>query len=55
MAWKTAYGRSLDTLRGDVVELLTALRLAQPLDAGLVIFPFAARYQPQVRLTEAAR
>jgi uncharacterized protein (TIGR02678 family) len=49
-AWKTAYGQSLDTLRGDVVELLTALRLAQPLDDGLAIFPFAARYQPHVKV-----
>jgi uncharacterized protein (TIGR02678 family) len=49
-AWKTAYGQSLDTLRGDVVELLTALRLAQPVDQGLAVFPFAARYQPQVKV-----
>jgi uncharacterized protein (TIGR02678 family) len=49
-AWKSAYGQSLDTLRGDVVELLTALRLAQPTEPGLAIFPFAARYQPQVKV-----
>ena len=54
-AWKNSYGQSLDVLRGDVVELLTALRLAQPLDEGLAVFPFAARYQPQVRMTSAAR
>ena len=54
-AWKGVYGQSLDVLRGDVVGLLTALRLAQPLDEGLAVFPFAARYQPQVRMTGAAR
>jgi uncharacterized protein (TIGR02678 family) len=54
-AWKNSYGQSLDVLRGDVVGLLTALRLAQPLDEGLAVFPFAARYQPQVRMTGAAR
>jgi uncharacterized protein (TIGR02678 family) len=54
-AWKGAYGQSLDVLRGDVVGLLTALRLAQPLDEGLAVFPFAARYQPQVRMAGAAR
>jgi hypothetical protein len=35
-------------LRTDVVDLLTALRLAQPTDDGLAVFPFAARYQAQV-------
>lgn len=51
--WKDAYGESLDSLRTDVVRLLAALRLACRLDEGLAIFPFAARYQPQVRtLTE---
>jgi uncharacterized protein (TIGR02678 family) len=54
-AWKNSYGQSLDVLRGDVVGLLTALRLAQPLAEGLAVFPFAARYQPQVRMTGAAR
>jgi uncharacterized protein (TIGR02678 family) len=54
-AWKSAYAQSMDTLRGDVVGLLAALRLAQPLNEGLAVFPFAARYQPQVRMTEAAR
>jgi len=49
-AWRTAYGQSPDTLRGDVTALLAALRLACPLEGGLAIFPFAARYQPQVRL-----
>lgn len=51
--WKGAYGDSPKTLRTDVVALLAALRLARPLDGGLAIFPFAARYQPQVR-TQAA-
>ena len=46
--WKGAYGESLDALRADVVDLLEALRLARRLDDGLAIFPFAARYQPQV-------
>ena len=47
-AWKGAYAESPDILRTEVVELLTALRLAQPTDDGLAVFPFAARYQPQV-------
>jgi len=54
-AWKDAYKQSLDTLRGDVVALLTALRLGYALNEGLAVFPFAARYQPQVRLKGAAR
>jgi uncharacterized protein (TIGR02678 family) len=48
--WKDSYRQSPGTLRGDVVELLTALRLARPLDDGLAIFPFAARYQPHVKV-----
>jgi uncharacterized protein (TIGR02678 family) len=48
-AWKGAYSESPDALRDDVVGLLEALRLGRGLDAGLAIFPFAARYQPQVR------
>ena len=36
-------------LRTEVVDLLAALRLARRLDEGLVVFPFAARYQPQVK------
>jgi len=52
--WKGAYGESLDALRGDVVDLLEALRLARRLDDGLVIFPFAARYQPHVRTLSAS-
>jgi uncharacterized protein (TIGR02678 family) len=47
-AWKGAYAESPDILRTDVVELLTALRLAHPTADGLAVFPFAARYQPQV-------
>lgn len=38
-----------DALRTEVVDLLAALRLARRLDEGLAVFPFAARYQPQVR------
>jgi uncharacterized protein (TIGR02678 family) len=49
-AWKDAYKQSLDTLRGDVVGPLTALRLGYALNEGLAIFPFAARYQPQVKV-----
>ena len=52
-SWKTVYGESLDTLRADVVDLLEALRLARPVDEGLAIFPFAARYQPHVRTQPA--
>lgn len=39
-----------DALRTEVVDLLTALRLARGLDQGLAVFPFAARYQPQVKV-----
>ena len=46
--WKTAYRESPDILRTEVVALLAALRLAEPTDGGLAVFPFAARYQPQV-------
>ena len=52
--WKGVYGESPDALRTDVVGLLQALRLARALDGGLAIFPFAARYQPQVRTQPAA-
>jgi uncharacterized protein (TIGR02678 family) len=38
-----------DALRAEVTGLLAALRLARPLDQGLAVFPFAARYQPQVK------
>jgi uncharacterized protein (TIGR02678 family) len=54
-AWKGDYAESPDTLRTEVVELLAALRLAQPTDGGLAVFPFAARYQPQVTTRPAAR
>lgn len=53
-AWKNAYSESVGALRADVVGLLTALRLAQPTSSGLVVFPFAARYQPQVRTQSVA-
>jgi len=52
--WKGAYGESIGVLRADVVDLLVALRLAQPVDEGLAILPFAARYQPHVRTQPAA-
>lgn len=52
-AWKSSYGESPGTLRTDVTSLLAALRLACPLEEGLAIFPFAARYQPHVK-TQAA-
>jgi uncharacterized protein (TIGR02678 family) len=48
--WKDSYQESPGTLRGDVVELLKSLRLAQPLAGGLAVFPFAARYQPHVKV-----
>jgi len=54
-AWKGEYAESPDMLRTEVVELLSALRLAQPADGGLAVFPFAARYQPQVTTRPAAR
>jgi hypothetical protein len=47
-AWKGGYVESPDILLTEVVGLLSGLRLAQPTDGGLAIFPFAARYQPQV-------
>jgi hypothetical protein len=53
-AWKDAYKQSPDILRTEVVDLLTALRLAEPTDGGLAVFPFAARYQPQVTTRSAA-
>jgi hypothetical protein len=54
-AWKDSYAESPDILRAEVVELLSALRLAQPADGGLAVFPFAARYQPKVIIRPAAR
>ena len=53
-AWKDSYAESPDSLRTEVVELLSALRLAQPAEDGLAVFPFAARYQPQVTTRPAA-
>lgn len=46
--WKGAYVESVGALRADVVDVLVAMRLAAPADGGLAVFPFAARYQPQV-------
>jgi uncharacterized protein (TIGR02678 family) len=54
-AWKGDYAESPAILRAEVVELLAALRLAQPANGGLAVFPFAARYQPQVSARPAAR
>jgi len=54
-AWKGDYAESPDILRAEVVGLLSALRLAVPTDAGLAVFPFAARYQPQVTTRTQAR
>lgn len=54
-AWKGGYADSPDVLRTEVVELLSALRLAQPTDEGLAVFPFAARYQPQVTTRPTGR
>jgi uncharacterized protein (TIGR02678 family) len=53
--WKGSYAESPDILRTEVVELLSAFRLAKPTDGGLAVFPFAARYQPQVATRPAAR
>src|SRR5215467_1455486 len=53
-AWKNAYSESLGTLRADVIGLLTALSLGRALNDGLVIYPFAARYQPQLRTAPAS-
>jgi uncharacterized protein (TIGR02678 family) len=52
--WKGAYSESADALRSDVTDLLAAMSLARPLDSGLAIFPFAARYQPQLRALPSA-
>jgi uncharacterized protein (TIGR02678 family) len=54
-AWRGAYVESVDTLRTDVVAVLTATRLAAATENGLAIFPFAARYQPQVTTRLAAQ
>jgi uncharacterized protein (TIGR02678 family) len=54
-AWKGDYAESPDILRTEVVDLLSALQLARPADGGLAVFPFAARYQPQVTTRAAAR
>jgi hypothetical protein len=51
--WKGAYAESPDVLRTEVVDLLASLRLAEPTDGGLAVFPFAARYQPQVTTRSA--
>jgi uncharacterized protein (TIGR02678 family) len=53
--WKNVYIESGDALRADAVELLTSLRLAAGTDDGLAIFPFAARYQPQVTTRPAVQ
>lgn len=52
--WKGGYMESVETLRTDVTALLADLRLAAPTPGGLAIFPFAARYQPQVTTRPAA-
>lgn len=54
-AWKGAYVESVTALRTDVVAVLAALRLATATDAGLAVFPFAARYQPQVTTRPATQ
>ena len=53
-AWKDSYAESPDVLRTEVVELLSALRLAEPVDGGIAVFPFAARYQPRVTVRPRA-
>ena len=54
-AWKGAYVESVDTLRADVITALARMRLAAATEAGLTIFPFAARYQPQVTTQPATQ
>jgi uncharacterized protein (TIGR02678 family) len=53
--WKNVYVESGQALRADAVELLTSLRLAADTDDGLAIFPFAARYQPQITTRPAVQ
>ncbi len=52
-AWKSAYAE-VEALRTDVVALLAAISLAVATDAGLVVFPAAARYRPTVVAVPAA-
>ncbi len=53
--WKNAYVESVEALRSDAVDVLVSLRLAAPTTEGLAVFPFAARYQPQVTTRAAAQ
>lgn len=48
-SWKNAYIDSAEHLREDIVSLLASLSLAEPTNAGLRVFPPAARYRPTVR------
>jgi uncharacterized protein (TIGR02678 family) len=47
--WPGADSESPDALRADVAGLLEALHMARSVKDGLVIFPFAARYEPHLR------
>lgn len=53
--WKNVYVESGGALRADAVALLTSLRLAASTADGLAIFPFAARYQPQITTRPAVQ
>jgi uncharacterized protein (TIGR02678 family) len=53
--WKNAYVESVETLRADAVELLVSMRLAAGTDDGLAVYPFAARYQPQITTRAAVQ
>ena len=46
-AWKSDYTGSVDSLRSDVIALLTALGIASADEAGVTISPVAARYRPR--------
>lgn len=53
--WKNVYVQSGEALRADAVDVLVSLRLAAATDDGLAVFPFAARYQPQVTTRPAVQ
>ncbi len=46
--WKATYVQTPADLRADVVALLESLTLASATEAGLEVFPFAARYRPTI-------
>jgi hypothetical protein len=44
--WSADYASDLDRLRGDVVALLSDLRLVEVTGHALIVHPSAARYRP---------